>query len=138
MFSTVNHFQMFKPGGVNSRRMVLQIQTRESIKGIRIASDFTKLKLKLKQKRQWKPLCTSKHAKPQNYHSTQSLQAFYRKCNPFVIINIFTSDCNLIKHSFLVTVTDYSHFYFVIKLRNFVTCSYSPTLDIFNIRIYLL
>ncbi len=40
---------------------------------------------------------------------------------PFVIINIFTSNCNLITIFFLVTVTDYNYFYFVIKLRNSVT-----------------
>ncbi len=42
---------------------------------------------------------------------------------PFVIINIFISNCNLITHFFLVTVTDYNYFYFVIKLRNYVTCN---------------
>ncbi len=54
---------------------------------------------------------------------------------PFVILNIFISNCNLITHFFLVTVTNYNYFYFVIKLRNSVTCnySYSPTLDITGI-----
>ncbi len=37
-----NHFQMFKPGSVNNRCESLQIQTRESIKSIRTASNFTK------------------------------------------------------------------------------------------------
>ncbi len=32
---------MFQPGSVNDRRGVLQIQAREPIKGIRIASNFT-------------------------------------------------------------------------------------------------
>ncbi len=41
----------------------------------------------------------------------------------FVIISIFISNCNLITHFFLVTVTDYNYFYFVIKLRNPVTCN---------------
>ncbi len=39
------------------------------------------------------------------------------RCNPFVIFNIFISNCNLITHFFLVTVTDYNYFYFVIKLK---------------------
>ncbi len=42
MFSTVDHFQTFKAGSVNSRRGALQIQTRESNKSIRITSNFTK------------------------------------------------------------------------------------------------
>ncbi len=42
---------------------------------------------------------------------------------PFVILNIFISNCNLITHFFSVTVTDYNYFYFVIKLRNSVTCN---------------
>ncbi len=41
MFSTANHFQKFAPGSVNGRWGALQIQTRESIKSIRIASNFT-------------------------------------------------------------------------------------------------
>ncbi len=40
--STVNHFQMFKPGSVNDRCEALQIQTRDPIKSIRRASNFTK------------------------------------------------------------------------------------------------
>ncbi len=49
-------------------------------------------------------------------------KAFYRKYSdvtPFVIIG----NCNLITHSFSVTVTDYSYIYFVIKLHNIVTCN---------------
>ncbi len=42
---------------------------------------------------------------------------------PFVILNIFLSNCNLITHFFLVTVTNYDYFYFVIKLRNSITCN---------------
>ncbi len=42
MFSTVNHFQMFKAGSVNGRRSALRIQTGEQIKSIRITSNFTK------------------------------------------------------------------------------------------------
>ncbi len=42
MFSTVKHFQMFKPCSVHGRRGALQIQTREPIKSIRTASNFTK------------------------------------------------------------------------------------------------
>ncbi len=37
---------------------------------------------------------------------------------PFVIINIFISNCNIITHVFLVIVNNYNYFYFVIKLRN--------------------
>ncbi len=33
---------MFKPGSVNGKHVALQIQTREPIKSIRIASNFTK------------------------------------------------------------------------------------------------
>ncbi len=39
---------------------------------------------------------------------------------PFVIINIFISNCNLITYFFSVTVTDYNYIYFVIKLRNWL------------------
>ncbi len=42
---------------------------------------------------------------------------------PFVILNIFISNCNLITHSFSVTVTDYNYFYVVIKLYNLVICN---------------
>ncbi len=42
MFLTVNHFQMFKPGSVNGRREVLETETKEPIKSIKIASNFTK------------------------------------------------------------------------------------------------
>ncbi len=60
------------------------------------------------------------------YFSTHSLRAlaFYRKCSdvtPFVIINFFKSNCNLITHFFSVIVTSYSYIYFVIKLRSFIT-----------------
>ncbi len=40
---------------------------------------------------------------------------------PLVILKIFISNCNLITFFFSVIVTDYSYFYFVIKLRNSVT-----------------
>ncbi len=46
-------------------------------------------------------------------------EAFYRKyldVTPFVNINIFISNCNLITHSFSVTVTGYNYIYFVIKV----------------------
>ncbi len=49
---------------------------------------------------------------------------FYRKYSDvtyFVIINIFIRNCNLIIHSFSVTVTVYSYVYSVIKLHNFIT-----------------
>ncbi len=42
MFSSVNHFQMCKSGSVNGRCGALQIKTREQIKSIRTASNFTK------------------------------------------------------------------------------------------------
>ncbi len=45
----------------------------------------------------------------------------FLRFNPFVIFNIFISKCNLITHFF--SVTDYNYFYFVIKLRNLVTCN---------------
>ncbi len=40
----------------------------------------------------------------------------------FVILNIFIINCNLITIFFLVTVTNYNYFYFVIKIRNSVIC----------------
>ncbi len=43
MFSTVDQFQMFEPGSVNGRHGgALQIQIREPIKSIEMASHFTK------------------------------------------------------------------------------------------------
>ncbi len=47
----------------------------------------------------------------------------YSSVTPFVIVNIFISNCNLITHFFLVTVTNYSYIYFVIKLRNALACN---------------
>ncbi len=49
---------------------------------------------------------------------------------PFVILNIFISNCNLITHFFLVTVTNYNYFYFIIKyvIPLHVT-SYSPNTE---------
>ncbi len=48
----------------------------------------------------------------------------YSDVTPFVIINIFIRDCNLITHSFSLTVADDSYIYFVIKFCNFVTCNW--------------
>ncbi len=45
----------------------------------------------------------------------------YSNATLFVTVNIFIINCNLITHFFLVTVTNYSYIYFVIKLRNAVT-----------------
>ncbi len=42
MFSAVNHLQMFKAGSVKGRHGALQSPTRELIKSIRAASNFTK------------------------------------------------------------------------------------------------
>ncbi len=42
----------------------------------------------------------------------------YSDVTPFVIVNIFISNCDLITQFFIVTATDYSYRYFVIKLRN--------------------
>ncbi len=42
---------------------------------------------------------------------------------PFVILNIFKSNCNLIKTKISVTVTDYNYFYFVIEFRNSIICN---------------
>ncbi len=47
---------------------------------------------------------------------------YYSDVTPFVIFNIFSSNCNLITF-----VTDYSYIYFVIKLCNSITTGYSPT-----------
>ncbi len=58
----------------------------------------------------------------------------------FVFLNIFISNCNLITHLFLVNVTNYNYFYFVIKLRNSITCKlvYSPTLHSTNAVIHII
>ncbi len=56
----------------------------------------------------------------------QQHDVFYRRYSdaaPFVIIKIFMSNCNLTTHFLVVTVTDYSYSYFVIKLRKFFTCN---------------
>ncbi len=122
MFSTVNHFQMFKPGSVIFGHGALQIQTREPIKSTNDNSI----------KRYWtawtgndkrRNCAHQKHAEQQNeYYSTFTAEAFYRKYSD-VIINIFISNCNLITHPFLVTITDYNYIYLVNKLRNFITCN---------------
>ncbi len=43
----------------------------------------------------------------------------YSDVTSCVIINIFESNCNLSTHFFLVSISDYSYIYFVIKLCNF-------------------
>ncbi len=56
-----------------------------------------------------------------------NILAFYRKYSdvtPFIIVNIFIGNCNLITHFFLVTVSDSSYIYFVIKLHNAITCNW--------------
>ncbi len=47
-------------------------------------------------------------------HIAEAFNRKYFDVIPFVIINIFTSNCNLITPSFSVTVTNYSYIYFVI------------------------
>ncbi len=50
---------------------------------------------------------------------------------PFVILNIFISNCNLITYVFLVTVTNYN--YFILYLNYVIllhVTSYSPALFI--------
>ncbi len=119
MFSTVKHFQMFKPGSV-----ALQIQTREPIKNLRAASDFSERpRLEITK--------DTVHIKNMQSNKVNMIQhtarAFYRQHSdgtPFVIIHIFIGKCNLITHSFSVTVTDYNS---VISLH---VTSYSPTLTI--------
>ncbi len=48
---------------------------------------------------------------------------------PFVILNIFISNCNLITPFFLVTVTNYNYFYFVIKLELYYSASVKTVLN---------
>ncbi len=43
----------------------------------------------------------------------------YSDATPFVIINVFISNCNLITHFF--SVTDFSYIYFVIKIQDAIT-----------------
>ncbi len=42
VFKCYKHFQMFKPGSVDGRHRTLQIQTREPVKSVRTASNFSK------------------------------------------------------------------------------------------------
>ncbi len=48
MFSTIDHFQMFKPDSVNCGHMALQIKAREPIKGIREVQQCATPKEKVK------------------------------------------------------------------------------------------
>ncbi len=48
-------------------------------------------------------------------HIAYDFYGKYSDVTYFVIINSFKSNCNLITHSFSVTVTGYNYFYFVIK-----------------------
>ncbi len=57
------------------------------------------------------------------HRAHQKYCILYSDVTPFVIINIYISNCNLITHLVFVTVTDYSYIYFVIKLHNFVNCN---------------
>ncbi len=111
---------MCKPGSVNGRRGDLQIQTREPIKSIRIASNFTK----------WPWLEIAKevivHIKNMQSSKIYIIQhiawAFYIKYSSvtsFVISNIFINNCDSITYFFSVTVTDNNYIYFVIKLCRF-------------------
>ncbi len=71
-----------------------------------------------------------KHVKQQNDYSAYSLSFLLKifRCNLLCNHSNF-HNCNLIIHSFLVTVTDYSYIYFV---RNYIillhVTSYTPTL----------
>ncbi len=73
MFSTVNHFQMFKPGSVNGRCDVV--------------------------KRSWLEMTEKDIVHVKTYKATKLFNIYSRKYSdviPFVIINIFISNCNLI------------------------------------------
>jgi len=82
---------------VISRCGALQIQTRESIKSIRI-HPFTKQPLNGRRH------CAHRKQAKQQMNIIQQILAFYRKysdATPFVIVNIFCNcTCNLITHCF--------------------------------------
>ncbi len=104
---------MFKPGSVYGRHGVLQIQTRELIKSIRITSNFTS--------NPWLEMAKEGTVHSKNMQSNklniiqQKAQPFYKKFSdaiPFLIINIFKGNCYSITQSFSITVTYYNYFYF--------------------------
>ncbi len=102
--------------------MGLQLQTREPIKSIRTASNFTKwpwLEMTKEDTVHIKNMQSNKMNIIQ--HTAWAFNRKYSDVTPFVIIDIFRSNCNLIIHFF--SVTDYSHIYFVIKLCNFQHCA---------------
>ncbi len=102
---------MFKPDSVNGRRGTLQVQTREPIKSIRIASDFTKSLWLEKAKEDIMTTIQFKIIQQREYYSTYDI-------------------CNLISQSFSETVTDYNYIYFVIiYVISFHVTSFSPTLE---------
>ncbi len=94
MFSTVNHFLMFTLGSVHGRCGAANSK-REPIKSLRAASNFTKVNI--------------------IQHAAEAFDRKYSDVTLFLITDIFKSNCDLITYSFLVTVTDYSYIYLVIK-----------------------
>ncbi len=52
---------------------------------------------------------------------------------PFVILNIFISNCHLITHFFSVTVTDYNYFYYFFVINIFLFFSHITQHSIQNI-----
>ncbi len=80
-----------------------------------------------------KRYCAHQNRQSNKMNITQHIaKAFYRKYSdvtPSVTLNIFKSNCNSITPSFLVTVTNYSYIYFVIKLHiSLHVSNYSLTL----------
>ncbi len=102
----------------------LQIQTRETITGIRISSNFIKQpRLEMAKKDIMHIKNTQNNKTKIIQHAAEASDRKYSDVTLFVITDIFISNCDLITHSFLLTVTDYSYIYLVIRLRSFVTCN---------------
>ncbi len=128
-----NHFQMFKP----VRRGALQIQTREPIRSIRVASNFTE--------RPWQEMAKEVTVRIKTFkvkmniiqHIAWALYRRYSDVTPFVIINIFIINFNLITHPFLGT--DYSYIYLSLNCIILLhVTGYSPTLISVHISLFLL
>ncbi len=88
---------MFKPGSINGRCGPLQIQTREPIKNIWTASKFSKwLWLEMAKE----DIVHIKNMQSNKVNIAESFDWKYSDVTPFVIINNFKTNCNLITNFF--------------------------------------
>ncbi len=76
----------------------LQIQTREPIKSLRAASNFTELPWLEMTKEIIKNMQSNKMNIIQ--HAAEASDRKYSDVSPLIIFNIFILNCNLITHSF--------------------------------------